>query len=72
MSDPLLDQAVGVIDGYLFEREWTQRMLARRLGISDKHMSEMLNGHSALSLHWMDRIAVELGFDWTLSGEPTP
>ncbi|MFF8590005.1 helix-turn-helix transcriptional regulator [Streptomyces sp. NPDC015220] len=34
----------------------TQAAVARRLGISTKHLSMMLNGGSTLSLTWADRI----------------
>lgn len=45
----------------LADRDMTQAELAERLGITQKHMSSLLTGKTALSLDWAERILNVLG-----------
>lgn len=45
----------------LWAANLSQAEVARRLGITAKHMSQMLTGRAPLSLAWADDIAAECG-----------
>ena len=50
----------------LKRREWSQAMLAHKIGVTEKHMSQMLTGKADGSLeHWVHMAAV-LGMEWHL------
>lgn len=42
---------------WMAEHDYTQRLLARRLGISDPHLSNVLNGHATPTPELVKRIA---------------
>lgn len=44
-----------------------QRDLALALGISEKHMSQMLTGRVGGSIEWLEQIAAQLGRRWVLA-----
>lgn len=48
----------------------TQAEVARRLGLSQKHVSRMLNGRAVLNLHWADKIARLCGRRLTIASKP--
>lgn len=48
----------------------SQAEAARRLGVTAKHMSQMLTGRAPLSLVWADRIAAACGRDLLVASRP--
>jgi transcriptional regulator with XRE-family HTH domain len=48
----------------------TQRDLASAMGISEKHLSHVMNGRSGPSLMLLDRAAQELGCTWHIGLNP--
>lgn len=51
------DELPALLQRSLRECGWTQADLAVRLGFSEKHVSEMFNGHAGLRLSTLWRIA---------------
>lgn len=49
------------IRAHLAETDTTQASLAEQLGISQKHMSQVLRGHVSLSLGMAERISAAIG-----------
>lgn len=64
-------QLVGV---ELRRQGMTQTQLAKQLGITQKHLSMVLNGRSHASLTMLDAAAEVLGTSWAvaLGDRPTP
>lgn len=49
------------IEDLLEERDWTKTELARRLGVTKKHLNELLRGRATLSADMAARLAMVLG-----------
>jgi predicted transcriptional regulator len=49
----------------------SQAEVARTLGITAKHMSQMLTGKAPLSLAWADEIAAACGRDLVVASRPS-
>lgn len=49
------------IRAHLMETDTTQAALAEQLGITQKHMSQVLRGHVSLSLAMAERISAAIG-----------
>jgi plasmid maintenance system antidote protein VapI len=50
----------------------SQAEAARRLGVTAKHMSQMLTGKAPLSLAWADQIAAACGRELLVGSRPAP
>ena len=46
----------GLVAGGLDDKSWTQGQLARRAGITQKYMSELMNGHRMGTLAMWQRL----------------
>ncbi len=66
----LWDQFAGQIRIALEQQQIRQHDLALALGISDKHVSQLLTGRATPSWEMLDRITGQLGIVWTVSTEP--
>lgn len=54
----------------LGQRRISQRQLAIRLHTTQKHISQMLNGHTGMSLDWAEKIADVCDYDVRLVFTP--
>lgn len=68
----LPDQIRHAVKGLLAERGLAQYRLAARVGITPKHLSEMLNAHSHISVEMAERIFAALGHRPMLRVVPLP
>jgi transcriptional regulator with XRE-family HTH domain len=48
----------------------TQRDLAAAIGVSEKHLSHVMNGHTNASLRLLDDVAHQLGCRWHIGLTP--
>lgn len=48
---------------------WTQADLAREMGVTPKHINQMLTGKATGSPGMLDFAAFTLGFEWTVTAE---
>jgi transcriptional regulator with XRE-family HTH domain len=55
----------------LIEQEMTQAELATRLGVTQKHISQVLSGKSGLSFDFAERIGAVLGVLLTVDVRPS-
>lgn len=62
----LEDDAVSAIDAELAAQGMHQRGLADLAGVSEKHVSGMLNGHKAISLAMLDRLGAALDVQFAI------
>lgn len=65
-SSILRDQIRATIKASGLKQIW----IAQQLGVSQKHLSQMLTGRVALTLDWAQRIAVLCGYKVTVVVEP--
>jgi len=63
------DQFATVIKARLDELGWSQADLAREMGVTPKHINQMLNGKATGSPGMLDFVAFTLGFEWVVTGE---
>ena len=50
-----------VLSEYIAESGWSQKEVALRSGISEKHLSQIVNGSANISMDVSDRLALVLG-----------
>ena len=60
-------QFAAVIIERLEELGWTQADLAREMGVTPKHINQMLNGKATGSPGMLDFVAHTLGFEWQVT-----
>jgi len=48
---------------------WSQADLAREMGVTQKHINQMLNGKATGSPGMLDFVAFTLGFEWVVTAE---
>ncbi|MDX3587333.1 helix-turn-helix domain-containing protein [Streptomyces europaeiscabiei] len=65
-SSVLRDQIRATIKATGLKQIW----IAQQLGISEKHLSQMLTGRVTLTLDWAQRIAGVCGYKVTVTVEP--
>lgn len=67
MADRLGNQFATIIAAKLIERGMTQADLAREMGVSAKHINQMLTGKATGSPGMLDYAAHTLGFRWAVT-----
>jgi len=50
------------IKEWRMERGWTQQQVAKRLGVSRSHYSNLENGHRIIHAHLVNRLAQALAY----------
>lgn len=68
----LADGVRSAIGGALAETATTQAMLARRLGVTQKHVSEVLTGRAGLSMDLADAMLAAMGRRVVVAVEHAP
>jgi plasmid maintenance system antidote protein VapI len=66
------DDLPGLIRAALDRAGISQAEACRQLGLSTKHMNEMLMGHAILSLTWAERILALCGWRLVIALETLP
>lgn len=60
-------QFAAIIEKQLKVKGWTQADLAREMGVTPKHINQMLTGKATGSPGMLDFVAFTLGFEWVVS-----
>lgn len=68
----LQDSLRQLLVGELRSARLSQAEAARRLGLSAKHLNQMLTGRAPLSVEWADQIADLCGRDLLAASRPVP
>lgn len=63
-------QFAAIITERLEALGWTQADLAREMGVTPKHINQMLTGKATGSPGMLDFAAFTLGFEWTVTATP--
>ncbi|GAA1881750.1 helix-turn-helix domain-containing protein [Williamsia serinedens] len=58
---PLRDELAARVKNGLKNQQETQRDLARRMGVSEKHISQVLTGRAGATVEMWDRMLTEVG-----------
>lgn len=67
MAEKLGSQFAKVIAAKLIERGMSQADLAREMGVTPKHINQMLTGKATGSPGMLDYAAHTLGFEWSVT-----
>lgn len=63
---------VDLVRRELDDAGWWQKDLAKACGCTEKHLSQLLNGHCAMSEEWAVRILAALGRQLVVASVPLP
>ena len=67
MANKLGLQFANVINDRLVELGWSQADLAREMGVTPKHINQMLTGKATGSPGMLDYAAFVLDFEWSIT-----
>lgn len=63
-EDPVMGTPRGALLAYKHAKDWTQKVLSEKTGISQPDISKMLNGKRSIGLHAAKKLGKAFGIDY--------